>query len=101
MGQHRKIATLRGNGWRQKHATVNYVFAYSPYKSFPFYGVVLREMEKRGYHLDPKWCDSLYRGQHCPAYKQLNPVVLTMPIYPEHDQGYKHVCLTSGCLKIL
>ncbi|MGQ5675258.1 TIGR02328 family protein, partial [Lacticaseibacillus paracasei] len=33
--------------------------------------------------------------QHCPAYKQLNPVALTIPIYPEHDQRYKHVCLTN------
>ncbi|RNE24540.1 Pyrimidine dimer DNA glycosylase [Lacticaseibacillus paracasei] len=56
---------------------------------------VLREMEKRGYHPDQKWYDPLYRGQHCPAYKQLNPVALTIPIYPEHDQRYKHVCLTN------
>lgn len=54
-----------------------------------------REMEKRGYHLDQKQCDPLYQGQHCLTYKQLSPVALTMPIYPEYDQGYKHVCLTN------
>lgn len=54
-----------------------------------------REMEKRGYRPDQKQCDPLYQGQHCLAYKQLSPVVLTMPIYPEYDQGYKHVCLTN------
>lgn len=50
-------------------------------------------MEKRGYHPDQKQSDPLYQGQHCLAYKQLSPVALTMPIYPEYDQGYKHVCL--------
>lgn len=95
LGQHREIAALRGNGWGRKHATVNYVFAHSPYKLFQFHCIVLREMEKRGYHPNQKSYDPLYRGQHCPAYKQLNPVALTIPIYPEHDQRYKHVCLTN------
>ena len=54
-----------------------------------------REMEKRGYRPDQKQCDPLYQGQHCLAYKQLSSVALTMPIYPEYDQGYKHVCLTN------
>lgn len=48
LGQHREIAALRGNGWGRKHATVNYVFAHSPYKLFQFHCIVLREMEKRG-----------------------------------------------------
>lgn len=52
LGQHREIAALRGNGWGRKHATVNYVFAHSPYKLFQFHCIVLREMEKRGYHPD-------------------------------------------------
>ena len=71
LGQHREIAALRGNGWGRKHATVNYVFAHSPYKLFQFHCIVLREMEKRGYHPDQKQCDPRYQGQHCLAYKQL------------------------------
>ena len=31
LGQHRECCALRGNGWGKKHATVNYVFDYSPY----------------------------------------------------------------------
>ena len=39
LGQHRECCALRGNGWGKKHATVNYVFDYSPYRlSLPDYG---------------------------------------------------------------
>ena len=31
LGQHRECCALRGNGWGRQHATVNYVFRYSPY----------------------------------------------------------------------
>ena len=31
LGQHRECCALRGNGWGKKHATVDYVFSYSPY----------------------------------------------------------------------
>lgn len=32
LGQHRECAALRGAGWERPHATVNYVFDYSPHK---------------------------------------------------------------------
>ncbi|MFC2387615.1 pyrimidine dimer DNA glycosylase/endonuclease V [Treponema socranskii] len=31
LGQHRECCALRGNGRGRQHATVNYVFRYSPY----------------------------------------------------------------------
>ena len=31
LGQHRECCALRGNGWKKKHKTVDYVFLYSPY----------------------------------------------------------------------
>ena len=34
LGQHRECCALRGKGWQRKHATVNYVFDYSPYRLF-------------------------------------------------------------------
>ena len=34
LGQHRECCALRGNGWGKKHATVNYVFDYSPYRLY-------------------------------------------------------------------
>ena len=33
LGQHRECCTLRGNGWKKKHKTVDYVFSYSPQDS--------------------------------------------------------------------
>ena len=32
LGQHRECCALRGFGWNKKHATVNYIFNYSPYE---------------------------------------------------------------------
>lgn len=41
LGQHRELAALRGNGWGKNHATVNYVFKYSPYKLYQFHVLVM------------------------------------------------------------
>ncbi|EJO01833.1 TIGR02328 family protein [Oenococcus oeni] len=95
LGQHREIAALRGNGWGKKHATVNYVFDHSPYKLFQFHYLVLKEMEKQGYHPDQRWYDPCYRGKYCPNYQRLDSVELTNPIYPEHNQKYLTVCLLN------
>ncbi|HEL0091716.1 TPA: hypothetical protein TT920_002046, partial [Streptococcus equi subsp. zooepidemicus] len=37
LGQHRECCALRGNGWGKKHATVNYVFDYSPYRLYAYH----------------------------------------------------------------
>ena len=34
LGQHRECCALRGKGWDRPHATVQYVFDYSPYKLY-------------------------------------------------------------------
>lgn len=95
LGQHRELAALRGNGWGRPHATVNYVFKYSPYKLYQFHVLVLMEMEKRGYHPADKWYDAMYRGLNCEAYKELLPVSLSTPIYPEHNDEYLNECLQN------
>ncbi|EHN58667.1 TIGR02328 family protein [Oenococcus kitaharae] len=95
LGQHRELAALRGNGWGKKHATVDYVFRYSPYKLFQFHYLVIQEMQRRGYHPDQHWLDPCYRGQHCPKYSFLKAVELTKPIYPEHNDDYLASCLNN------
>lgn len=85
LGQHRELAALRGNGWGKNHATVNYVFKYSPYKLYQFHVLVMDEMQLRGYHPNKIWYDPNYRGQFCPPYDHLTPIALTTPIYPEHN----------------
>ena len=49
LGQHRECCALRGKGWQRKHATVNYVFDYSPYRLFKYHELIMQEMAKRGY----------------------------------------------------
>ncbi|TXJ64343.1 TIGR02328 family protein [Lacticaseibacillus paracasei] len=95
LGQHREIAALRGNGWGRKHATVDYVFRYSPYKLFQFHLLVMEEMVHRGYQLDYRWYDPLYRGQHYLPYESLSLVATTDPIYPEHDMAYFKECVAN------
>ncbi|WP_311407430.1 TIGR02328 family protein [Liquorilactobacillus uvarum] len=93
LGQHREIAALRGNGWGRPHATVNYVFKYSPYKLYQFHMLVLREMKNRGYHPAEEWKEATYRGLNCAAYREISPIELSTPIYPEHNDEYLHECL--------
>ncbi|MDD4321912.1 MAG: TIGR02328 family protein, partial [Acidaminococcaceae bacterium] len=63
LGQHRECCALRGKGWGKPHATVNYVFQYSPLMLYQFHLLVMQEMEQRGYHADKIWLDSNYRGK--------------------------------------
>jgi uncharacterized protein (TIGR02328 family) len=95
LGQHRECAALRGNGWGRPHATVNYVFNYSPYKLFQFHMLVINEMKKRGYNPDMQWADPFFRGKKCIKYSEPEQVSLKDPIYPEHDEDYLKSCLLN------
>ena len=44
LGQHRECCALRGNGWKKKHKTVDYVFTYSPYHLFIYHLLVMEEI---------------------------------------------------------
>ena len=71
LGQHRECCALRGKGWQRKHATVNYVFDYSPYRLFKYHELIMQEMTERGYRVSPEWLDKEYRGKQMPAYDKL------------------------------
>ncbi len=79
----------------KKHATVDYVFRYSPYKLFQYHQLVMDEMEKRGYSPAPEWTDPMYRGKSCEAFFDLPAVERSVPIYPEHDEVYLAECLAN------
>lgn len=95
LGQHRELAALRGRGWGKAHATVNYVFQYSPYKLYQFHLLVLAEMQRRNCHPNMHWYDPYYRGQYCSPYLQLSVYSWTNPLYPEHDHDYLQICLVN------
>lgn len=88
LGQHRECCALRGNGWGKKHATVNYVFDYSPYRLYAYHRLIMEEMTARGYKVSPEWWEPTYRGKTCPAYPELEEEALSTPIYPEHQDTY-------------
>lgn len=97
LGQHRECCALRGNGWNKKHATVNYVFQYSPYKLYQYHMLVINEMKHRGYKNNPLWEEPTYRGTNCPSYNESELVEepKSRPIYPEHDMAYLEGCLSN------
>lgn len=95
LGQHRECCALRGNGWGKKHETVNYVFLYSPYKLVQYHQLIMQEMINRGYNLDKRWQNRLYRGKIAHPYDKLEKLPMTEPIYPEHDDQYKQECLNN------
>lgn len=63
LGQHRECCALRGNGWRKKHATVDYVFKYSKIPLICYHRLVIEEMENRGYHVNEDWKSPAYNGK--------------------------------------
>lgn|SRR5690625_2986244 len=96
LGQHRECCALRGNGWGKKHATVNYVFDYSPYKLYLYHMKVINEMKRRGYRNDPLWEDPYYRGKVCLVHsdESLNPTHEDTG-YPEHNEDYLQECMEN------
>ncbi|EMS74321.1 phage protein [Enterococcus durans IPLA 655] len=95
LGQHRECCALRGNGWGKKHATVDYVFNYSPYKLFQYHRLVMNEMNRRGFKPATSWKDPNYRGINCSPYIFLESIPLSTPIYGEHDSNYMKECLNN------
>ncbi|WP_339249853.1 TIGR02328 family protein [Sporosarcina sp. FSL W8-0480] len=95
LGQHRECCALRGLGWRKKHATVDYVFEYSPLKLYHYHMKVMGEMKRRGYQNDLKWEDPAYRGKNCPPYDHLIESPDDTLKYPEHNGKYLTECLEN------
>ncbi len=95
LGQHRECCALRGKGWGKKHATVDYVFEYSPMKLYQYHMIVIEEMIKRGYKPDETWTMPLYRGKSTVAYDKLDSVPIKKTIYEEHNDIYLEECLAN------
>ena len=95
LGQYRECCALRGNGWKKKHKTVDYVFSYSPYELFLYHSLVMDEMEKRGYQVSIEWRDKNYRGKIAEKYRNLEEKMIDGPIYKEHNQEYLQECIEN------
>ena len=92
LGQHRECCALRGNGWGRKHATVDYVFTYSPYRLYAYHRLIMEEMASRGYNVSPEWLDKNYRGKTSPqldtVLKVLASLGKTLAVVPlEQEKG--------------
>lgn len=103
LGQHRECCALRGAGWGRKHSIVNYVFTYDPAYLVAYHYLVMDEMEKRGYHPDPIWRNSNWRGNTLKedlgwAGNILVQNILedkTRNIFLEHNDIYLQECLDN------
>lgn len=95
LGQHWECCALRGNGWKKKHKTVDYVFLYSPYNLFCYHLLIMNEMERRGYKVSREWMDKNYRGKQAENYYNLEETNINSPIYKEHDNEYLEECIEN------
>ena len=101
LGQHREVCALRGLGWGRKHSTVDYVFTHPVEWLVAYHWIVIGEMGNRGYKVDAKWCDALYRGKISNDYEHLNIKLICeltfqpCNIYPEHDDAYYQECVEN------
>ena len=95
LGQHRECCALRGNGWKKRHKTVDYVFLYSPYNLFRYHLLIMDEMERRGYKVSREWMDKNYRGKTAEKYDNLEEKMIESPIYKEHNGEYLLECIEN------
>ena len=108
LGQHRELCALRGKGWGKSHATVNYVFTHSPAHLIAYHYLVMNEMEKRGYHPDPIWRQTSWRGNvlewdNSPEWNcgiEVQDILMfvgitDVKIYPEHNDNYLQECIEN------
>ena len=106
LGQHRECAALRGKGWGKKHATVDYAFTHKPVDLIVYHYLVMNEMEQRGYHPDPIWRQTNWRGNIIGETEEIEwncgpalvDYLMTVEatgatIYPEHDEAYLTECI--------
>lgn len=103
LGQHRECCALRGNGWNQKHKTVDYVFDYNPIRLIYYHFKVMEELEERGVDVTQKWWDEYYRGKNCESWDEIQVDVMEIvefnkrsePVFPEHDLSYFGSCVEN------
>jgi len=106
LGQHRECCALRGAGWGKRHSVVNYVFEYHPNRLVAYHYLVMNEMERRGYHPDPKWYEVEWRGIRLGEEKgwanEAEVLEITSfcrdgstMIYPEHNESYLQECIDN------
>ena len=102
LSQHRECCALRGKGWGKKHSVVDYVFKYAPARLYAYHLLVMNEMFKRNYDVNPEWFNRMHRGDNMPPYEYLIDIGTYVyhryddcPIYPEHDDSYLKECLLN------
>lgn len=95
LGLNRELAGMRGRGWHQKHATVNYAWSYPPSKLVAFHRLVLDQMKERDYAPDERFYYASFRnGKRAP--RRANEIGNDFdPHYPEHDEAYLKECLAN------
>ena len=94
LGQHRECCALRGNGWGTPHSVVDYVFRHPPAMLVKYHFMVINELEKRGYCINPLWKDARYRGPNAAGWAIIRDPYM-MGAYPEHDEKYLISCLDN------
>ena len=108
LGQHRECCALRGAGWGRRHSVVNYVFTHTPNRLVTYHYLIMNEMERRGYHPDPIWRQTSWRGKvlefdpspewNCGIEVQdilMFTKATNCSIYKEHNYDYLQECVEN------
>ena len=95
LGQHRECCALRGKGWGKPHATVNYVFTHDYSMLYYYHYLVMNEMIKRGYDVNPFWYSIRYRGKLLGYDNSVFTDPKCLLTYPEHDDNYYNECVEN------
>lgn len=92
LSQHRECCALRGKSWGKKHATVDYVFKHDYMYLYAYHLLVMNEMQRRGYYVEPAWYEPEYHGKEI-GRQQVKIIDIRLDLrYPEHDDAYLAFC---------
>jgi len=71
---------------------VDYVFNYPASMLYRYHMLVIDEMERRGYSVDPLWRFPRYRGKRCEPWDDMG---YEARAYPEHNAQYLDECIEN------
>lgn len=95
-GQHTEIRMILGKITKHgkvNHATVNYINNHSIHRLYAYGLLVIDEMLKRGFNINP---DITHQYQTCEAINIYQDYIYNNePIFPEHDSIYLQDCIQN------
>ena len=86
---HRDVCLCRGKGWGGGGPALRYVWTHGYTTLHAYHSAVISEMVRRGWGIDPTWCQPHYRGKL--GSIPVDELTYGLQKYPEMDDAMRKV----------